>query len=79
MQKVGVMVGYVTKPKAIRDGQAATCILKMSSAKQLSQKKSNTPHLQSAKPNSSQDTTVNNTDAAGQSARANEAGASKEQ
>lgn len=35
---MGVMVGFVSKPKAIRDGQAAMCILRPPSAKELSQK-----------------------------------------
>lgn len=56
VQQVGVMVGFVSKPKAIRDGRAAMCILRLPSAKELSQKgKSNVSDLQGANSNSSQD------------------------
>lgn len=62
MQQVGVMVGFVSKPKAIRDGQAATCILRLPSAKELSQKgKSNVSDLQSANSKSPEDKTVKDT------------------
>lgn len=37
VQQVGVMVGFVSKPKVIRDGHAAMCILRPPSAKELSQ------------------------------------------
>lgn len=64
MQQVGVMVGFVSKPKAIRDGQAATCILRLPSAKELSQKgKGNVSDLQSANSKSSKDKTVKDTEA----------------
>ncbi|XP_073349082.1 translation initiation factor IF-3, mitochondrial [Pagrus major] len=36
--QMGMMVGFVSKPKVIRDGQAAMCILRPPSAKELSQK-----------------------------------------
>lgn len=42
VQKMEVLVGFVSKPKAIRDGQAAMCILRPPSAKELSQHKKNT-------------------------------------
>lgn len=38
VQQMGIMVGFVSKPKVIRDGQAAMCILRPPSAKELSQK-----------------------------------------
>lgn len=38
VQQIEVMVGFVAKPKVIRDGQAAMCILRPPSAKELSQK-----------------------------------------
>lgn len=41
MQQMEAMVGFVSKPKAIRDGQAAMCVLRPPSAKELSQKQKN--------------------------------------
>lgn len=38
VQQMEVMVGFVSKPKIIRDGQAAMCVLRPPSAKELSQK-----------------------------------------
>ncbi|XP_068432946.1 translation initiation factor IF-3, mitochondrial [Clinocottus analis] len=38
VQQMEVMVGFVSKPKVIRDGQAAMCILRPPSAKELKQK-----------------------------------------
>lgn len=38
VQQVGVTVGFISKPKVIRDGHAAMCILRPPSAKELSQK-----------------------------------------
>ncbi|XP_068564537.1 translation initiation factor IF-3, mitochondrial [Cebidichthys violaceus] len=38
VQQMEVMVGFVSKPKAVRNGQAAMCILRPPSAKELSQK-----------------------------------------
>lgn len=64
VQQMGVMVGYVSKPKVIRDGQAAMCILRLLSAKELSQKEKNkAAALQSTNSSSeaSQDITVSNT------------------
>lgn len=50
VQQMEVMVGFVSKPKAIRDGRAAMCILRPPSAKELSQKEKNkTADLQTAK------------------------------
>ncbi|XP_020495583.1 translation initiation factor IF-3, mitochondrial [Labrus bergylta] len=37
VRQMEVLVGFVNKPKAIRDGQAATCTLRPPSAKELSQ------------------------------------------
>lgn len=42
IQKMDVLFGFVSKPKAIREGQAAMCILRPLSAKELSQHKKNT-------------------------------------
>ncbi|XP_003971952.2 translation initiation factor IF-3, mitochondrial [Takifugu rubripes] len=68
VHKVGVMVGFVSKPKVVRDGQAAMCILRPPSAKELSQKgKSSAADLQTAGSGSSQDKSVAGTDAAGAS------------
>lgn len=65
MQQVGMTVGFVSKPKAIRDGQAATCVLRLPSAKELSQKgKSNVSDVQSANSKPSQDKMVEDADAA---------------
>lgn len=41
VQQMKVAVGFVSKPKTIRDGQAAMCILRPPSAKELSQKGKN--------------------------------------
>ncbi|XP_040016234.2 translation initiation factor IF-3, mitochondrial [Gasterosteus aculeatus] len=41
VQQMEAMVGFVSKPKAIRDGQAAMCVLRPPSAKELSQKQKN--------------------------------------
>ncbi|XP_054474778.1 translation initiation factor IF-3, mitochondrial [Anoplopoma fimbria] len=41
VQQMEVMVGFVSKPKTIRDGHAAMCILRPPSAKELSQNKKN--------------------------------------
>lgn len=38
VQQLGVTVGFISKPKVIRDGHAAMCILRPPSAKELSQK-----------------------------------------
>lgn len=63
-----MMVGFVSKPKAIRDGQAATCILRLPSAKELSQEgKSNVSDLQSANSKSSQDKPVKDAETAEES------------
>lgn len=65
---MGVMVGFVSKPKVIRDGQAAMCILRPPSAKELSQiRKSSAAGPQTAGSGSSQDRSVAATDAAGES------------
>ncbi|XP_041831986.1 translation initiation factor IF-3, mitochondrial [Melanotaenia boesemani] len=47
VEQMEVMVGFVAKPKVIRDGQAATCILRPPSAKELSQKRKNKAEPQS--------------------------------
>lgn len=41
VQQIEVTVGFVSKPKAIRDGQAAMCILRLPSAKEQSQRDKN--------------------------------------
>lgn len=41
VQQMEMTVGFVSKPKAIRDGQAAMCILRLPSAQELSQSKKN--------------------------------------
>lgn len=41
VQQIEVTVGFVSKPKVIRDGKAATCVLRPPSAKELSQKEKN--------------------------------------
>ncbi|XP_041661437.1 translation initiation factor IF-3, mitochondrial [Cheilinus undulatus] len=41
IQQIEMMVGFVSKPKAIRDGQAAMCILRPPSAKELAQHEKN--------------------------------------
>lgn len=41
VQQMEVMVGFVSKPKVIRDGQAAMCVIRPPSAKELSQMKKN--------------------------------------
>lgn len=38
---MGVTVGFVSKPKVVRDGQAAMCILRPPSVKELLQKEKN--------------------------------------
>ncbi|KAK2855965.1 hypothetical protein Q5P01_004700 [Channa striata] len=61
VQQMEVMVGFVSKPKVVRDGQAAMCILRPPSAKELSQREKNL----SAAPQSdteSNASTVSNTD-----------------
>lgn len=65
VQQMGVMVGFVSKPKVIRDGQAAMCVLRPPSAKELSQKeKSKADPSQSVDSSSkaTQNKTVSNTD-----------------
>lgn len=41
VQQMEVTVGFVSKPKAIRDGKAAMCVIRPLSAKELSQKEKN--------------------------------------
>ena len=41
VQQMEMTVGFVSKPKAVRDGRAAMCILRLPSAKELSQSKEN--------------------------------------
>lgn len=41
MQQMGVTVAFVSKPKVIRDGKAAMCVIRRPSAKELSQKTKN--------------------------------------
>ncbi|XP_028996402.1 translation initiation factor IF-3, mitochondrial [Betta splendens] len=39
VQQMEVMVGFVSRPKVVRDGRAAMCVLRPPSAKELSEKK----------------------------------------
>uniref|UniRef100_A0A1A7WCN3 Translation initiation factor IF-3, mitochondrial n=1 Tax=Iconisemion striatum TaxID=60296 RepID=A0A1A7WCN3_9TELE len=39
VEQINTMVGFVSKPKVIKDGRAAMCVLRPPSAKELSQKK----------------------------------------
>ncbi|CAG5928371.1 unnamed protein product [Menidia menidia] len=39
VEQMDVMLGFVSKPKVVRDGQAAVCILRPPSAKELSQQR----------------------------------------
>lgn len=55
VQQLGVTVGFISKPKVIRDGHAAMCILRPPSAKELSQK-------EKKKAAAPQPDTVNSTD-----------------
>lgn len=55
-------MGFVSNPKVIRDGQAATCILRPPSAKELSQK-GKTKAAASQPANSDSEATVNDMDA----------------
>ncbi|XP_039981525.1 translation initiation factor IF-3, mitochondrial [Xiphias gladius] len=49
VQQMEIMVGFVSKPKIIRDGRAAMCVLRPPSAKEISQReKNNTAAPQSA-------------------------------
>lgn len=61
VQQMGVMVGFVSKPKVVRDGRAAMCVLRPPSAKELSQKgKKETAASQTD--NATPSKTVSNTD-----------------
>ncbi|XP_077568049.1 translation initiation factor IF-3, mitochondrial [Stigmatopora nigra] len=58
VQEMDVMVGYVTKPRVIREGQAAMCIIRPPSAKELSKKdKNQTKKSQSVSPTAAQEET----------------------
>ncbi|KAL6095713.1 mtif3 [Pungitius sinensis] len=52
VQQMEGMFGFVSKPKAVRDGQAAVCVLRPPSAKELSQK-----HKSEGDPSQSDDST----------------------
>ncbi|XP_070781795.1 translation initiation factor IF-3, mitochondrial [Enoplosus armatus] len=72
VQQMEVMVGFVSKPKAIRDGQAAMCILRPPSAKELSQIEkdkaaASRPVDSGSKAAQSKTSPVSNTDTAGES------------
>ncbi|XP_008276574.1 translation initiation factor IF-3, mitochondrial [Stegastes partitus] len=41
VEQMGIMVGFVSPPKVIRNGRAATCIIRLLSAKELSRQKQN--------------------------------------
>ncbi|KAF7656300.1 hypothetical protein LDENG_00043850 [Lucifuga dentata] len=61
VEQMEIMVGFVSKPKVIRNGQAAMCVLRPPSAKELSQKgknktsatQSNESRSQTTEPNTS--------------------------
>ncbi|XP_061668042.1 translation initiation factor IF-3, mitochondrial isoform X2 [Syngnathoides biaculeatus] len=56
VQQMEVMVGFVSKPKVIREGQAAMCILRPPSAKELSKRdKDRSPLSQSGSPKAAED------------------------
>ncbi|XP_077443932.1 translation initiation factor IF-3, mitochondrial [Stigmatopora argus] len=58
VQEMDVMVGYVSKPRVIREGQAAMCIIRPPSAKELSKRdKNQTKHSQSVSPPAAQEET----------------------
>nr|XP_057913857.1 translation initiation factor IF-3, mitochondrial [Doryrhamphus excisus]XP_057913858.1 translation initiation factor IF-3, mitochondrial [Doryrhamphus excisus]XP_057913859.1 translation initiation factor IF-3, mitochondrial [Doryrhamphus excisus] len=54
VEQMEVMVGFVSKPKVIRDGQAAMCVLRPPSAKELSKNqkdRTSLPQSDSSQPN----------------------------
>lgn len=53
VQQMEVDYGFVSKPKVIRDGQAATCMLRPPSAKELAQKSKKTPTAEASSGSSS--------------------------
>ncbi|XP_051909279.1 translation initiation factor IF-3, mitochondrial isoform X2 [Hippocampus zosterae] len=56
VQQMEVMVGFVSKPKVTREGQAAMCVLRPPSAKELSKRdKDRTPLSQTASSQATQD------------------------
>lgn len=63
VQQIEVDYGFVSKPKLIRDGQAAMCVLRPPSAKELAQKSKKTQTAESSSetfstsPTSTKDTT----------------------
>ncbi|XP_054618443.1 translation initiation factor IF-3, mitochondrial [Dunckerocampus dactyliophorus] len=58
VEQMEVMVGFVSKPKVIRDGQAATCVLRPPSAKELSKNQRDRTSLpQSDSPQAAKDET----------------------
>ncbi|XP_029903286.1 translation initiation factor IF-3, mitochondrial isoform X2 [Myripristis murdjan] len=58
VQQIEVVVGFVSKPKVVRDGQAAMCILRPPSAKELSQKGQNKASAVQSSDSSSQPSTA---------------------
>ncbi|KAE8286721.1 Translation initiation factor IF-3, mitochondrial [Larimichthys crocea] len=65
VQQMGVMVGFVSKPKVVRDGRAAMCVLRPPSAKELSQKgkkETATSQTDNAGSKATPSKTVSNTD-----------------
>ncbi|KAM9779010.1 translation initiation factor IF-3, mitochondrial isoform 1-T3 [Syngnathus typhle] len=62
VQRIDVMVGFVAQPKVIREGQAAMCILRPPSAKELSKRdKVQTSLAQTANAQAAQDETPSDT------------------
>lgn len=59
VQQMEVMVGFVSKPKVTREGQAAMCVLRPPSAKELSKRdKDPTSLSQAAGSQAAQDQTL---------------------
>ncbi|KAM9339574.1 translation initiation factor IF-3, mitochondrial [Symphorus nematophorus] len=61
VSKMEVMVGFVSKPKVIRDGHAAMCVLRQPSAKELSQKKKSNKAADSQSADSTSKSTASKT------------------
>ncbi|XP_034018477.1 translation initiation factor IF-3, mitochondrial [Thalassophryne amazonica] len=54
LQNIEVTVGFVSKPQVIQNGNAAMCVLRLPSEKELSQKKNDSSSVPSAQTNTSQ-------------------------
>ncbi|XP_047243952.1 translation initiation factor IF-3, mitochondrial [Girardinichthys multiradiatus] len=62
VEQMNMMVAFVSKPKVIREGQAAMCILRPPSAKELSQKAKNKAEESQSAATQSKTPPVSNTD-----------------